>query len=252
MIVDLGVLVEFFWNYRFLDLVMLPRSCANVVHGAISSNSQPASQEDPVDKTNKTVNQSLGYNENVVDNNSHPLYLHNNDHPGLLLIAKKLVVPENFTPWSRSIQIALNARNKFVIVNGVFEKPDVESSLYAQWARVNDIIITWILNSVADDISDSLNFVTTAKDVWNELHERYSGVNGHRIYEVLKSIHNLEQGNKSVKVYFHKLKGLWDEYAVLEPSVNCVCGSHKTQTERDQNRKLLQFLMGLHDSNTTI
>lgn len=69
--------------------------------------------------------------------------------------------------------------------------------------------------------------------------ERFSVVNGYRIYQVMKSIHTLEQGNKSVEVYFHKLKGLWDEFDVLEPSVNCVCGAHKTQTERDQNRKLL-------------
>lgn len=228
---------------------MLPRSYVNVVQGTGSSNSQSVPHDTGIDKT---INHSLQNNESVVDNNSHPLYLHNNDHPGLVLIAKKLIGPENFTPWSRSMQIALNARNKFVIVNGAYEQPDPKSSLYAQWERVNDMIITWILNSVADDISDSLNFVTTAKDVWNELHERFSGVNGHRIYQVLKSIHNSEQGNRSVEVYFHKLKGLWDEYAVLEPSVNCVCGAHKTQTERDQNRKLLQFLMGLHDSNATV
>lgn len=114
------------------------------------------------------------------------------------------------------------------------------------------MIITWILNSVADDISDSLNFVTSAREVWYELKERFSGVNGHRVYQVMRNIHSLEHSNTSVEVYFHKLKGFWDEYAVLEPTVNCVCGAHKVQTERDQNRKLLQFLMGLHDSNSTI
>lgn len=53
-------------------------------------------------------------------------------------------------------------------------------------------------------------------------------------------------------MYFHKLKGLWDEYDVLEPAVSCVCGAHKLQVENDQKRKLLQFLMGLHESNATI
>lgn len=116
------------------------------------------------------------HNENVqnswIDNNSHPLFLHNHDHPCLVLIAKKLVGPDNYAPWSRSMQIALNARNKFVVVNGVFAKPAVTSPLYAQWERVNDMIITWILNSVTDEISDGLNFVNTAGEVWNELKER--------------------------------------------------------------------------------
>ncbi|XP_074373485.1 uncharacterized protein LOC141713812 [Apium graveolens] len=216
---------------------MLPRSYVNAVAGNRNQNdgSSSSNQSTPPDEQlDSDVDKRLP------------------DHPGLVLIAKKLVGQENYAPRSRSMQIALSARNKFVVVNGVYVKPANDSALYAQWERVNDMIITWILNSVADDISDSLNFVTSAKEVWDELHERFSGVNGHMIYQVMRNIHSLEQGNKSVEVYFHKLKGLWDEFVVLEPSVNCSCGAHKVQSERDQNRKLLQFFMGLHDSNATV
>ncbi|XP_074324283.1 uncharacterized protein LOC141661198 [Apium graveolens] len=150
------------------------------------------------------------------------------------------------------MQITLNARNKFVLVNGTYPKPAKSSPLFAQWERVNDLVITWILNLVADDISDGLNYVITARKVWSELRERFSGLSGHSVFQVLKDIHSLEQGNRSVEVYFHKFKGLWDEYYVLEPKVDCVCGAHKVQIEPDQKRKLLQFLMGLHDSNSTI
>lgn len=249
---------------------MLRNSFVNVVQGIGStSNTTPVVPESNdgdgvlrVDNTSipppihTTVQQddsdSPQYNHNLIDNNFHPLYLHNNDHPGLILIAKKLLGPDNYGPWSRSMQIALNARNKFVIINGSFEKPTSSSHLCAQWERVNDMIITWILNTVSDDISDGLSYVTTAQEIWNELRERFSGTNGHRIYQILKDIHALEQGNNSVEVYFHKLKGLWYEYTVLEPVVNCVCGAHKVQVERDQKKKLLQFLMGLHESNATI
>ncbi|XP_074323136.1 uncharacterized protein LOC141660076 [Apium graveolens] len=230
-------------------------SFANVVQGI--SNNTGANRDNLILEDDDTARDTqdgvdLQNNTNFIDNNSHPLYLHNNDHPDLVLIAKKLVGPDNFGSWSRSMQIALNARNKFVIVNGVFEKPSEDSSLLAQWERVNDLVITWILNSVADEISDGLNYVTTARGVWLELTERFSGTNGHRVYQVLKDIHSLDQGNKSVEVYFHKLKALWDEYAVLEPNVRCTCGAHKVQTERDQKRKLLQFLMGLHDGNAAV
>lgn len=83
------------------------------------------------------------YDVNFIENNSHPLFLHNNDHPGLVLIAKKLIGPDNYAPWSRSMQIALNARNKFGIVNGSFEKPASNSPLYSQWERVNDLYSQW-------------------------------------------------------------------------------------------------------------
>ncbi|KAL8113536.1 hypothetical protein AgCh_020749 [Apium graveolens] len=177
---------------------MMSHSYANIVQGASTSNrssTAPWNQcDDKILEPSKEKNfQDKIFSGNVIDNHSHLLYPHNNDHPGLILIAKKLIGPENYAPWSRSMQIVLNARNKFIFINGTFKKP-----------------------------------------------------------EVLKNINSLEQGNKSVEVYFHKLKGLLDEYVVLEPSVICVCGAHKTQNERDQNMKLLQFLMGLHDSNATM
>lgn len=89
------------------------------------------------------------------------------------------------------MQIALNARNKFVVVNGRFPKLNENYVLHVQWERVNDMIIMWILNSVTDDTSDGLNNVTTAAEVWQELHERFFGTNGHRIYQIMKEMHSL-------------------------------------------------------------
>lgn len=155
---------------------MLRNSFANVVQGIGSSNPTIDTNVLNTEENNVDQEEDLNsqYNHAVIANNSHPLYLHNNDHPGLVLIAKKLTGPDNYGPWSRSMQIALNARNKFVVVNGSFKKPTT-TDLCAQWERVNDMIITWILNMVADDISDGLNYVTTAQEVWNELKERFSG-----------------------------------------------------------------------------
>lgn len=38
-----------------------------------------------------------------IENNSHPLYLHNNDQPGMVLISKKLTGSENYASWKRSM-----------------------------------------------------------------------------------------------------------------------------------------------------
>lgn len=71
------------------------------------------------------------------------------------------------------MQIALNCRNKFILFKGSYTKLEAKSPLLAQWERVNDLIITWIFNTVAEDISDGLNYVTTSSEIWNELHERF-------------------------------------------------------------------------------
>lgn len=51
------------------------------------------------------------------------------------------------------MQISLSAKNKLVIVNGDYNAPESESSLYPHWKRVNDMVITWILNTVTDELA---------------------------------------------------------------------------------------------------
>ncbi|XP_074364303.1 uncharacterized protein LOC141705124 [Apium graveolens] len=185
-----------------------------------------------------------------VDSNAHPLYLHNNDQPGMVLISKKLLGSENFASWKRSMQIALSAKNKLVIVTGEFIAPDVNSGLNAQWKRVNDMVITWILNTVSDEISNSMNYLDSAQMVWTELNERFAVVNGHKIYEIQRDLFKLEQGNDSVEFYFHKIKGFWDELKASEPPIQCTCGASKTWEEQLEKTRLIQFLIGLHTSFT--
>ncbi|XP_074336717.1 uncharacterized protein LOC141673888 [Apium graveolens] len=66
-----------------------------------------------------------------------------------------------------------------------------------------------------------MDFVNTAQEVREELVGQFSSIDGHRVYQILKDLHALEQGDKSVEFYYHKMKNLWDEYVALEPTVTC-------------------------------
>ncbi|GJU78256.1 putative RNA-directed DNA polymerase [Tanacetum coccineum] len=69
----------------------------------------------------------------------HPLYFHQNDHPGLVLISKKLTGSENYSSWKRSMMIALNARNKLKLINDEFEESDVNLEIRSIWERENNM-----------------------------------------------------------------------------------------------------------------
>ena len=187
---------------------------------------------------------------------NHPLYLHQNDHPGLILISKKLTGSDNYASWKRSMVIALNAKNKLKIITGEFEEPGATSNQRALWERTNDMIISWILNTLDEKISDSLNFVNSAHDLWEELQEHYSQLDGHRIYQITNDIVQLKQDNMAIENYYHKLKGFWDEFDSLETPYLCVCECNcengRFNSERDQRKRLIQFLMGLDECYANI
>lgn len=81
-----------------------------------------------------------------------------------------------------------------------------------------------------------MNFIQTAQSVWKELKKRFSTIDGHRIYELLKDLHSLGQGTASVDYYYHKMKGIWDEYLILETPPVCTYGASKILDEQDQRK----------------
>jgi hypothetical protein len=140
-----------------------------------------------------------------------------------MLISKKLTGSENYSTWKRSMMIALNARNKLKLVNGEYEEPATTSPLKSHWERANDMVISWILNTVLDQIDNNLSFFNSASALWKELNKHYSQLDGHRIYKVSNDIVNLKQGNTTIDLYYHKLKDLWGELDALEAPYACVC-----------------------------
>nr|GEU32354.1 reverse transcriptase domain-containing protein [Tanacetum cinerariifolium] len=200
-----------------------------------------------------TNDQANSNNNNADDINSihHPLYFHHNDHPGLILISKKLTGSENYSTWKRSMMIALNARNKLKLVNGEYEEPAVNSPTRSLWERANDMIISF-LNIVYEQIGNNLSFVNSATALCSELNEHYLRLDVHRIYQASNDISNRKQGNTTIELYYHKLKGLWDELDALEAPYACVypcdCINEKNNEERDQKKRLMQFLIGLDEN----
>lgn len=198
----------------------------------------------------------MTFDPNDLNSPNHPLFFHHQDHPRLVLIAKKLTGSENYSTWRRTMMIALNARNKLSPVNGEFEEPLMNSSIRSLWERANDMVISWILNTVSEQIGNNLNFVHTVAALWNELSEHYSQLDGHRIYQISNDIVQLKQTNTPLELYYHKLKGYWDELDALETPYMCTCScdceNGKTNGEREQRKRLIQFLMGLDDSYTNV
>lgn len=123
-------------------------------------------------------------NTSIIDIN-HPYYLSSSDHPGLSLVSEPLT-DQNYQQWSRSVSIALSAKLKLGFIDGSQSKPDANSSQLSLWMRSNALAISWILNSVTSEIRKSIVYMTTAKQIWDDLHLRYAQNNVPRLFNLRK------------------------------------------------------------------
>lgn len=97
----------------------------------------------------------------VIDTN-HQYYLHPSYHPGMILITVTLS-DQNYTQWSRSMKIALSSKLKLGFIDGTCPKPASTSTLLLYWNRCNDVVISWLMNTISSEIRQSVMYMSTAQ-----------------------------------------------------------------------------------------
>lgn len=191
----------------------------------------------------------------LFDPHSNPLYVHHADHAGISLVSEKLVGIRNFNSWRRSMIMALGARNKTVFVDGTFSELDSSHPDYGSWSHCNNIVCTWLVNSVDTKIAKSIMYLPTARRMWLDIHDQFKQSDGPRTADIKQQIFAETQGSQSVSDYYTKLKQLWEELKNHESPYTCCCSlsqcaSLKRIIERDEQDHILKFLTGLNDTFT--
>ncbi|XP_074318360.1 uncharacterized protein LOC141655167 [Silene latifolia] len=185
-----------------------------------------------------------------------PLYNSNTDQPNLKLTEIRFNGNNSFLQWKREVYNALIAKNKEGFIDGTCKTPDKTGNTYHQWRRCDLLVMRWLTNSVESHIGETLKYCSNAKEMWEELLERYGQTNGLEIYSLKKELGQISQENTSLIEYYSKMKTAWECIDELDPISYCSCGVLTSCTcqllkrllDRDNNSKLIQFLMGLnHD-----
>lgn len=153
------------------------------------------------DQTQVNQASSSSVSHSAIDDVSSPYYLHHSDSPGLILVSQQLT-GEKYTSWNWAITIALSVKNKFGFVDGSIDWPEGNTKLLSSWIHNNNIVISWILNSVSKEISASIIYSESAREIWNDLKERFQQKNCPRIFQSRCELMNHTQGELSVGAYF--------------------------------------------------
>jgi len=185
-----------------------------------------------------------------------PLCIHPSDNPGIPLVST-LFNGENFDNWKRSVVIALSAKHKLALVDGSYPEPGTGSPLLVLWERNNAMVLSWLLNSLTENIRNSVLYFETANELWQDLEVRFGQSNKVRLFQVQKDVSCLSQGDMDIANYYTKAKQLWDEsHAVGEipkcTCAKCECGVNGKLQTYTEEQMFIQFLMGLNSSYTAV
>ncbi|KAK9726668.1 hypothetical protein RND81_05G229400 [Saponaria officinalis] len=140
------------------------------------------------------------------------------------------------------------------------KKPPKTDKKHHQWVRCDLLVVKWILNSIDKPIKDTLAYVTSSKDLWTEILDRYGQSNNVEVYQLKKELGDIVQSGSSLVEYYSKLKHTWESIDSIDPIPTCTCGALESCTcamlkrviDRESQSKLIQFLMGLNQQYESV
>ncbi|XP_030959047.1 uncharacterized protein LOC115980997 [Quercus lobata] len=159
------------------------------------------------DQTSRTSQPNTEINSSNLPNS---YFLNSNENSSNILVTQPLLGIKNYHSWSRAMILALTAKKKIGFINGKITELDPESPLYEDWLSCNTMVISWMINSMHIDVSSSIMYCQTAREMWLELQKRFSQGSGPKIYNLQKEISNISQNQMTVTEYFTRFKKLWD------------------------------------------
>lgn len=98
----------------------------------------------------------------IIIDHYYPLYLSSADVPGALSVGIQLIGMENYTLWSRAMEIALLGRNKIGFIDGSVLRSDYDGELKKIWDRCNAIVISWLTCNVSEDLFSGILYSSSA------------------------------------------------------------------------------------------
>ncbi|KAJ0079612.1 hypothetical protein Patl1_23091 [Pistacia atlantica] len=172
-----------------------------------------------------------------------PYAIHHSDSPSTILVTPLLTV-DNYGPWSHVVTMALCAKSKLGFVDGSLPIPQEKDDI-SNWEQCNDLVGSWILNSVSLEIRPSILYAENAAQIWTDLKDRFSQSNAPKIYQLKQSISSLKQE-------VTQLKSVWDELSPIVCITPCTCGNAKNNIDQQNQDRAMKFLQGLHDRFSAI
>jgi hypothetical protein len=148
----------------------------------------------------------------------------------------------NYLPWSKAIIIALGGRSKLGFINGSISSPNVDSPEYEIWLSKDQLVMSWILNSMEQNLAEIFSYSASAYDFWNVIRDIYGNQsNAAQIFQIHREIANLHQDNKPFVQLLGNLKSLWNELEIYHPHT-CDAAVLRRRKEEDIIFQLLASL----------
>ncbi|RVW98281.1 hypothetical protein CK203_034262 [Vitis vinifera] len=124
---------------------------------------------------------------------------------------------QNFIQWAQSVRIFICGKGKEEYLTGAIVQPKEDDPGYRTWKLENSMVMSWLINSMTNDIGENFMYYGTTKEIWDAARETYSNIdNTSAIFEIKSILQDLRQGDSTVTEYFNILTRIVHGATIVE------------------------------------
>ncbi|KAL3516354.1 hypothetical protein ACH5RR_023256 [Cinchona calisaya] len=132
-------------------------------------------------------------------------------------ITNHKLIGNNYLQWSQSVKIFMCGRGIDEYLTGEIIPRKTNDLNYRAWKLQNNLIMSWLVNSMTIDIGENFPLNDRAQEIWEVAEELYSSKeNTSEIFKIERVLHDLQQGELNVTQYYGILTRYWQELDVFE------------------------------------
>lgn len=203
--------------------------------------------------SSSSISNNGGSMANPIQDPMNPFFINSSDNPALSSVTKPLSA-NNYHSWARLMRKALVSKKKYKFVDGSLPKPDPFDPTFDAWERCNDIVHSWIVNSVSSQLTQMVLYKELASEAWNVLKRRFALVDRVRVADLQHELYQLKQEGLSVTDFFTELSNIWEELENQRPMpdctcpIKCTCESMRNARSQREEDYIMRFLKGLNEN----
>ncbi|RVW93875.1 Retrovirus-related Pol polyprotein from transposon TNT 1-94 [Vitis vinifera] len=169
-----------------------------------------------------------------------------NDSSPILITGHKLN-GHNYLQWSQSVLLFICGKGKDEYLTGEAVMPETTEPGFRKWKIENSMIMSWLINSMNNDIGENFLLFGTAKDIWDAAKETYSSSeNTSELFQVESALHDFRQGEQSVTQYYNTLTRYWQQLDLFETHSWKCSDDAATYRQIVEQKRLFKFFLGLN------
>ncbi|KAF7811563.1 phosphatidylinositol-3-phosphatase myotubularin-1-like [Senna tora] len=127
-----------------------------------------------------------------------------NAENSVLLLTRHKLTGQNYLHWSRSMIMFITGKGKEDYLT-ISTKPQPDDPKFKTWNAENQMVMSWLINSMDLEIGQDFMFFASAAEIWKAAKESYSDVeNTAELFEIKGALHDLKQDAETYKKLVEK------------------------------------------------